>query len=76
MLQETVGILGQFGNSSSGRAQQKPNNGKSNGVTVPPNPIKTKKQINLRQSPELTEEERRILPQWAVCKNGRMEEAC
>lgn len=67
MLQETVGILDRMEIAAAQNAV-KTNSGKSDGATAPPNPIKTKKQMNLRQSPELTEEERQILPQWAVSK--------
>ncbi|KAK1736014.1 hypothetical protein QTG54_013150 [Skeletonema marinoi] len=67
MLSETVGILHSLETSAAQNAA-KTVHLKANGAPAPPNPIKVKKQLNLRQSPELTEEEREMLPQWAVSK--------
>eukprot|EP00986_Skeletonema_menzelii_P003949 scaffold1293_cov139-Skeletonema_menzelii.AAC.4 len=67
MLKVTVGILDSL-ETSAVQNLAKSNSGTSSGAPAPPNPSKVKKQLNLRQSPELTEEERQMLPQWAVSK--------
>lgn len=58
MINETVGVLDSLEKRNEVTAQPKPN----------PNTNNYKKRPDLRQSPELTEEERQILPQWAINK--------
>lgn len=67
MLHETVGILDGLENSAVPHAP-KTKSVNRNGATVYHNPKLLKQRQELRQSPELTEEERKILPPWAVSK--------
>eukprot|EP00574_Skeletonema_japonicum_P009218 CAMPEP_0201720008 /NCGR_PEP_ID=MMETSP0593-20130828/5049_1 /ASSEMBLY_ACC=CAM_ASM_000672 /TAXON_ID=267983 /ORGANISM="Skeletonema japonicum, Strain CCMP2506" /LENGTH=620 /DNA_ID=CAMNT_0048210549 /DNA_START=52 /DNA_END=1914 /DNA_ORIENTATION=+ len=64
MLNETVGILDSLEVSRLSEIQKLKKHYKPR-----PSPAEArKKQLEKRQSPELTEEERQILPQWAVHK--------